>query len=207
MTGYQKKKTESLSGVVAGRVTYRGGEEGGKQSFIALAIFIDKNGKNEIRKLKAFGFLADSLAHLSDGDKLTASTYKNSSGEDIIDAFREGSQEVQKTVRKEFKVTKEWLKAKNEGLAREGLALVRIKLPDKESLSIKSLSQTLVLDGEVTCKLEYIMDVLGASYVNEVLKKNGLLGDTIPLGEGKKFANRYNEVKGALYKLAIGMTA
>jgi len=198
---YKPRKQESLSGSITGRVMYKAGDI--KQSFLSFALYVESKTKKEIRKLKAFGIIADSLAHYSEGDKLTVSVYRSDSGDDIIESFVEDRGESEVIVRNDNTMTKKSLQDRNKELAKVGMALVKIKLPEIEILALKRLSETLQIENEPVCKLEYIMDTLGVDYVNDRLRKEGLLGDSLDLS--KTFAKRYQEVKGKLFIEALGI--
>lgn len=197
---YYKRKTESLTGVVTGKVYYKGGEEGGKQSFLLFNLYIDNKSKKEMRKLKAFGLLADTLCYLSDGDSITVSVYRTNSGDDIIEACIEDSKTQTTPIRQNSLMSEDALRAKNKELATLGLVLVPIKTATGQILAQKKLSDCFKAGEDYIYKLEYILDTLGANRVMEALKEAGIGGE---LNLTRKFAETYKELKNSLFKEAL----
>lgn len=195
---YYNKKTESLTGSIVGRTFYKEGD-GGKKSFLAFSLYVETKGKKEIRKIKAFGVLADELCYLSEGDKVTISTHRNESGEDIVESFVDNSNSLPTAIKTSSIMSEDALQAKNRELAILGYCLVPIKTDKGQILVQKKLTECVKVQNRWLCKLEYIMDTLGADRVKEELLK----ADIKTIKFSKDFIKSYKELKNRLFLEAL----
>lgn len=191
--GFFKKKLETFKGTLNLFPTYKAGNET-KKSYCTFSLLTDRG----FILFKAFDSLADSLKSIEVPCGITVGAYKKDD-DYIVNQFEVTANNIT-TIHKPGGITEEEVQKRNKEYEKQGLALVEMNLEPKPILVLRSLSETILVDGKRVCKLEFIIKKLGAPRVNQRLKEKGLHGS---IKFTKTYSKDWQALKQELLKEAL----